>query len=189
MCNWKILSFLLFISSCSSMVISKHNIHPNAVTKIQMGQTYDEIVNYFGSPLSEEPINDGNVDLGVMYTSDRNDGDMFYCRDLFIMYKKTKKGLVVKDIFFGRNSQNPQQRCNNYAASATQNNNAWAGFFQGASQSLNSMQSQRDISSENPQFCDYSDHGSRQTCHTSLSSCREIISLYKSGYCVIENQR
>ena len=180
-----ILFVLVMITGCSSMVISKHNIHPNAVSKLEVGQTYEQVVNYFGSPLTEEPINDGVVDVGAMYTSDRVDGDIFYCRDLFILYKKSDKGLVVKDFFFGKNNQNSQQRCNNYAASATQNNNAWAGFFQGASQSLNSMQTQREISS-NPQFCYYSDYGTKGLCYLSLSSCRESISLHRGGYCQIE---
>ena len=167
------------------MVISKHNIHPNAISKITIGMNYKEIVSYFGPPLIENHLQD-NEGLVAMYTSDRLDGDMFYCRDLYIIFKNSNEGLVIKDYSYGKNIQSSQKRCDNYAYSASQNNIAWSEFFKDASDSLNSIDTQREISST-PEFCYYSDYGTKEICYLSLSSCRDRISNSKSGYCQIEH--
>jgi hypothetical protein len=41
---------------------------------IDVGQAYEDVVNFFGPPLMEQKINNGATDLALLYTSDKVDG-------------------------------------------------------------------------------------------------------------------
>ena len=62
---------------------------------IDVGQAYEDVVNFFGPLLMEQKINNGATDLALLYTSDKVDGGIKWCE------WQTRPMLEKSDVFAG----------------------------------------------------------------------------------------
>jgi hypothetical protein len=179
----------LLLQSCSSYNFSKNNIAPAKISNVKQGQTIDEVIHTFGTPLKNGIAQNGGF---IVYSSDYEENNLIDCRDFVIRFERRSDKLIVSETYLNKNKDNALTRCHAYVAKANSNLDtgssfSWANLFNELSGNVTSYQKNRYRSNATTsRFCYYNEYSSSPTCFNSLGECKQAIRVNRGGACSIE---